>query len=74
MEKIMLKPENKIFKNLYNDHGWEIENAIKRDDWKEEIVVYNEEQYTKHKEYRDNMHANKKDYYRKNSWQKKKYT
>ena len=35
MEKIMLKPENKIFKNLYNDHGWEIENAIIRDDWKD---------------------------------------
>ena len=34
-EKIMLKPENKIFKNLYNDHGWEIDNAIKRDDWKD---------------------------------------
>ena len=31
----MLKPENKIFKNLYNDHGWEIENAIIRDDWKD---------------------------------------
>ena len=28
----MLKPENKIFKNLYNDHGWEIDNAIKRDE------------------------------------------
>ena len=25
----MLKSENKIFKNLYNDLGWEIENAIK---------------------------------------------
>ena len=31
----MLKPENKIFKNLYNEFGWEIENAIKRDDWKD---------------------------------------
>ena len=30
----MLKQENKIFKNLYNDHGWEIESALKRDDWK----------------------------------------
>ena len=47
---------------------------VKRDEWKEEIVVYNEEQYTQHKKYRDHMHANKKDYYRKNSWQKKKYT
>ncbi len=25
----MLKAENKIFKNLYNDHGWEIDDAIK---------------------------------------------
>ena len=31
----MLKPENKIFKNLYNEYGWEIDNAIKRDDWKD---------------------------------------
>ena len=31
----MLKPEDKIFKNLYNELGWEIENAIKRDDWKD---------------------------------------
>ena len=31
----MLKSENKIFKNLYNEYGWEIENAIKRDDWKD---------------------------------------
>ena len=28
MEKIMLKSENKIFKNLYNEFGWEIENAF----------------------------------------------
>ena len=25
----MLKSENKIFKNLYNDLGWEIEDAMK---------------------------------------------
>ena len=25
----MLKPENKIFKNLYNEHGWEIDNDFK---------------------------------------------
>ena len=31
----MLKTENKIFTNLYNEHGWEIENAVKRDDWKD---------------------------------------
>ena len=35
MEKIMLKKENKIFKNLYNEYGWEIENALKREDWKD---------------------------------------
>ena len=29
----MLKEENKIFKNLYNEYGWELENAVKRDDW-----------------------------------------
>ena len=34
MEKIMLKKEDKIFKNLYNEFGWEIENSIKRNDWK----------------------------------------
>ena len=26
----MLKLENKIFKNLYNEFGWEIDNAIKK--------------------------------------------
>ena len=31
----MLKQENKIFKNLYNDLGWEIDKAIIRDDWKD---------------------------------------
>ena len=31
----MLEPKNKIFKNLYNDHGWEIDHAIRRDDWKD---------------------------------------
>ena len=34
MELIMLKEENKIFKNLYNNHGWELDKAIDRDDWK----------------------------------------
>ena len=29
----MLKEENKIFKNLYNNYGWEIEKAILRDDY-----------------------------------------
>ena len=31
----MLKKEDKIFKNLYNEFGWEIENSIERDDWKD---------------------------------------
>ena len=31
----MLKPQDKIFKNLYNDLGWEIDSAIERDDWKD---------------------------------------
>ena len=30
----MLKEENKIFKNLYNSLGWEIDKAIKREDWR----------------------------------------
>ena len=30
----MLKEEDKIFKNLYNSHGWEINESLKRDDWK----------------------------------------
>ena len=34
MDQIMLKEENKIFKNLYNNLGWELEKAMKRDDWK----------------------------------------
>ena len=35
MEKNMLKSEDKIFKNLYNDLGWEIDSALKRNDWKD---------------------------------------
>ena len=31
----MLKDQDRIFKNLYNDMGSEIDNAIKRDDWKD---------------------------------------
>ena len=30
----MLKDENKIFKNLYNDLGWDLDSSLKRDDWK----------------------------------------
>ena len=29
----MLKDEDRIFKNLYNDFGWEIESSLKRGDW-----------------------------------------
>ena len=31
----MLKDEDRIFKNLYNDLGWEIDSAIKNGDWKQ---------------------------------------
>ena len=36
----MLKDEDRIFKNLYNDFGWEIQSALKRGDWikTEEII------------------------------------
>ena len=30
----MLKDEDRIFKNLYNDYGWDLESAIQRGDWK----------------------------------------
>ena len=30
----MLKEEDRIFKNLYNNLGWEINHAIEREDWK----------------------------------------
>ena len=30
MEEIMLKKEDKIFQNLYNEFGWEIENSIEK--------------------------------------------
>jgi NADH-quinone oxidoreductase subunit F len=33
MREKMLKEENKIFKNLYNELGWEIDSAVKRKDW-----------------------------------------
>ena len=29
----MLKQEDKIFKNLNNTMGWEIDESLKRDDW-----------------------------------------
>ena len=29
----MLEDKDRIFKNLYNDLGWEIDSAVKRGDW-----------------------------------------
>jgi hypothetical protein len=29
----MLSDKDRIFKNLYNDLGWDIESAINRGDW-----------------------------------------
>ena len=29
----MLKDEDRIFKNLYNDLGWDIDSATKGGDW-----------------------------------------
>ena len=29
----MLKEEDRIFKNLYNKHGWSVEDSLKRNDW-----------------------------------------
>ena len=36
----MLKDNDRIFKNLYNDLGWDIDSAILRGDWKgtQEII------------------------------------
>ena len=30
----MLKKEDRIFQNLYNEYGWELEKSLMRDDWK----------------------------------------
>ena len=30
----MLRDEDRIFKNLYNDYGWDLESSIQRGDWK----------------------------------------
>ena len=29
----MLKDQDRIFRNLYNDFGWEINESFKRGDW-----------------------------------------
>ena len=39
MVKNMLKDEDKIFKNLYNKFGWEIENSLKIEDWKDTKII-----------------------------------
>ena len=33
----MLKDEDRIFKNLYNDLGWDIDSAVARGDWRHTI-------------------------------------
>ena len=37
----MLKDEDRIFKNLYNDLGWEIDFAINRGDWSKTKDIIN---------------------------------
>ena len=41
----MLKDEDRIFKNLYNDFGWDIDSAIKGGDWSQtrEILLKGKE-------------------------------
>ena len=36
----MLKDEDRIFKNLYNDYGWEIDKALLRDDWSKQKKLF----------------------------------
>ena len=37
----MLKDEDRIFQNLYNDFGAELESAKKRGDWLETKEIFN---------------------------------
>ena len=37
----MLKDEDRIFQNLYNDYGAELDSAKKRGDWLETIEIFN---------------------------------
>ena len=37
----MLKDEDRIFKNLYNDFGAELDSAKKRGDWLETKEIFN---------------------------------
>ena len=41
----MLKDEDRIFKNLYNDFGWDINSSLKRGDWSKtkEIILKGKE-------------------------------
>ena len=36
----MLKEEDKIFKNLYNKFGWEIDKSLERNDWLDTKKLY----------------------------------
>ena len=42
----MLKDEDRVFKNLYNDFGWDINSSLKRGDWSKtkEIILKGKEQ------------------------------
>ena len=35
----MLKKDDKIFKNIYNEFGWDINQSIKREDWKDTKLI-----------------------------------
>ena len=37
----MLKDQDRIFKNLYNDLGWDIDSALNRDDWSQTKNILN---------------------------------
>ena len=36
----MLKDEDRIFKNLYNDNGADYQSAFKRGDWSNTCLLY----------------------------------
>ena len=45
----MLKDEDRIFKNLYNDLGWDIDSAVTRGDWSQtkDIILKGKEKIIK---------------------------
>ena len=57
----MLKDEDRIFKNLYNDFGWEIDDAIKRGDWSETKKIIDKGKESIIKEIKENQSARLKD-------------